>query len=175
MYNLNKSLTIEKCDNIYINKSYLKKEKKNNIKKIISLEQNNLNDNNKIKNNLNEQIKIKKNNKLIFMNKSLIKDKTKIKDFKEKKHRSSLYRGVSKNGKKWQTIVSYKKNYQYYGVYPTEEFAARVYDIISIKNKGIKAKTNFIYDLHQIQKISETNIFNSDNINENVIKLIKEL
>ena len=71
--------------------------------------------------------------------------------------------------------MSYKKNYQYYGVYPTEEFAARVYDIISIKNKGIKAKTNFIYDLHQIQKISEANIFNADNINENVIKLIKEL
>ncbi len=108
------------------------------------------------------------------MNKSLIKEKIK-KNTKEKKYRNSLYRGVTKNGKKWQTIVSYKKNMQYYGVYPTEEIAARVYDIISIKNKGIRAKTNFIYNLHQIQKISEEKIFNTNNINEDIIKLIKEL
>ena len=77
IYNLSKSLNIQKCDNIYINKSYLTKEKENNIKKIISLEEKNLNDNENQNNNLNEQIKIKKNNKLIFMNKSLLRIKLK--------------------------------------------------------------------------------------------------
>ena len=51
--------------------------------------------------------------------------------------------------------------------------AARVYDIFSIKNRGIKAKTNFQYNLHQIQKISEVNIdYNSDNIEEIILNLI---
>ena len=61
-------------------------------------------------------------------------------------------------------------------MYPSDEIVARAYDIISIKNRGIKANTNFKYDFYQIQKISEINIdFNSKNINENIIKLIKEI
>ena len=73
-------------------------------------------------------------------------------------------------------ITSYKRNNRYYGVYPTDEIAARAYDIISIKNRGIKAKTNFKYDLHQIQKISEVNVdFISNNISGKIINLIEEL
>ena len=171
-----KSLTIEKNNYIYINKSFSQKdftenEFGNNKENISSKVKKSFD----ITNDLNEQIKIKKNNKIVFMNKSLIKKKTKKREYIEKK-RKSIYRGVTKNGKKWQTIISYKKNIRYYGVYPKEEIAARAYDIISIKNKGIKARTNFKYNLHQIQKISETNIdFNIKNINENIINLIKEL
>ena len=105
------------------------------------------------------------------MNKCLIKTKTKKEDIMKEKKRKSLYRGVSRNGNKWQTIISFNKKIEYLGVYPTEEIAARVYDIFSIKNRGIKAKTNFEYDIHQIQKITESNIDfkleNLDNILSN--------
>ena len=110
------------------------------------------------------------------MNKYLINKKTKKNYSPKKRIRKSIYRGVTKNGKKYQVILSYKRNNKYYGVYPTGEIAARAYDIISIKNKGIKAKTNFKYDLHQIQKISEVNIdFNTKKISEKIINLIEEL
>lgn len=172
-YDYNKSLVIENCNTIYLNKSVSKKviseDKIENVNKSYS-EKNYSNDNN----NLKEQIRIKKNNKIVFMNKYLIK--TKKKDIIKKRFRKSMYRGVTKNGKKYQVIISYKKKNRYYGVYPTDEIAARAYDIISIKNKGIKASTNFKYDLHQIQKISEVNIdFNAKNISEKIINLIEEL
>ena len=176
----NKRFSIEKCDHIYINNSSSQKDiNKNKIKYIKEIDystDNHLNDNINKTSDLSQQIKIKKNHKIIFMNKSLIKKKKKKRDYTKNNSRKSIYRGVSKNGKNWQTIISYKKNIKYYGVYPSDEIAARAYDIISIKNRGIKAKTNFKYDLHQIQKISEINIdFNSKDINEKIIKFIKEL
>ena len=39
------------------------------------------------------------------------------------------------------------------GNFPSEELAARIYDIQAIKARGIKAKTNFIYDNNQLKKI----------------------
>ena len=178
-YDYNKSLVIENSDTIFLNKSISKKvireDKTENNNKSYS-ETKNSNDNNNNANNLKEQIRIKKNNKIVFMNKYLISQKTKKKDITKKRFRKSMYRGVTKNGRKYQVIISYKKNNKYYGVYPTDEIAARAYDIISIKNKGIKARTNFKYDLHQIQKISEVNIdFNAKNISEKIINLIEEL
>ena len=93
----------------------------------------------------------------------------------KKKKRSSIYRGVSKNSNKWQVIISYKDNKKYIGLYKTQEIAARIYDFISIKNKGIKAKTNFEYNIHQIQTIIDSNIdYNSDNIEEIISYLIKK-
>ena len=178
-YDYNKSLVIENSDTIYLNKSVSKKVIREDIignNNKIDSEKNDSNDNNNNDNNLKEQIRIKKNNKIVFMNKYLINKKAKKKDVIKKRFRKSMYRGVTKNGKKYQVIISYKKNSKYYGVYPTDEIAARAYDIISIKNKGIKACTNFKYDLHQIQKISEVNIdFNAKNISEKIINLIEEL
>lgn len=122
---------------------------------------------------ISNEIRVKKNNKMIFMNKCLIKQKKKNKDIIKAKLRKSLYRGVSKNGKKWQTIVSSKYFKGYIGTYSTEELAARVYDLVSIKNSGIKAKTNFQYNSHQIQKINEAVIdFNAKNIEEIIFNLI---
>ena len=51
-----------------------------------------------------------------------------------------------------------KNNKKYYlGIYPSEELAARIYDIHALKY-GIKARTNFIYNNIQIKNISEKNI-----------------
>ena len=110
------------------------------------------------------------------MNTVLFKKKNKKKEiFIEKKRRSSIYRGVSKNGSNWQVILHYKKNNGYVGVFKTQEIAARVYDIISIKNQGIKAKTNFQYNIHQIQNITEAYIdYNSEKIEEIIHDLISQ-
>lgn len=177
-YNI--SNIIEKCNYIYINKSSPKKDKLNNmideeINKNINYNNNSENiSNNKITKitDLYKQIKIKKNKKYIFMYENLLKKK-KYKEIKESKNRRGVYRGVSKNGKKWQTIISYKRNIKYVGLYSTQEIAARVYDIASIKNKGINANTNFKYNVNQIQKISEVNIdYKSENIKEIISNLI---
>ena len=110
---------------------------------------------------------------MIFVNKCLIKQKPQKNEIKEKK-RSSRFRGVSKNGSKWQAIMYCKNKIGYIGIYPSEELAARVYDIISIKSKGIKAKTNFEYNIHQIEKIKQANIdVKSKRINEIISDLIK--
>ena len=127
-------------------------------------------------NNLSDEIRVKLNNKMIYINKSLIKRKKEKNLFLQKqKRRSSLYRGVSKNGNKWQVIIYSKYHKGYIGLYKTQEIAARIYDFISIKNKGIKAKTNFVYNLHQIQKISDSNIdYKTKNIDEVISHLTKE-
>lgn len=53
-------------------------------------------------------------------------------------------------------MASNKKYYK--GNYPSEELAARVYDIHAIKMRGIKARTNFPYNNVQIKNIFEKNI-----------------
>ena len=176
-----KRYNIEKNNSIFINKSITKS---NNLKNSIINEdinnniskENNEEYNSEKKDNLSNAIKIRKNKKMIYMNKSLIKQKIKKNDgIICKKKRSSLYRGVSKNGNYWQVIISSKYGKGYVGLFKTQEIAARIYDIISIKNKGIKAKTNFQYNLHQIQNISEENIdYKTKNIEEIIAGLIQK-
>ena len=62
--------------------------------------------------------------------------------------RSSKYRGVSKNGNKWQVHIMINKKNKYIGIYDSEEIAARIYDVESIKKNGLKAITNFKYNLN---------------------------
>ena len=125
--------------------------------------------------NFNNDVRVKKNNKIIYMNSYLIKPKIlKKKNKSIENKRSSKYRGVSKNGNRWQAIMYSKKHKAYIGCYSSEEEAARVYDIMSIKTKGIKAKTNFEYKINQINKIVETEInFKSKNIIQFITKLIE--
>ena len=60
----------------------------------------------------------------------------------------------------------------YFGNYPYEDLAARIYDIQVIKNWGIKAKTNFIYDNNQIKNIYNKKInINCDNISDIMVQL----
>ena len=65
-------------------------------------------------------------------------------------------------------------NKKYYiGSYISEEIAARVYDILAIKNRGINARTNFIYNHIQIKKINESTInIKSGNISDIIEELI---
>ena len=180
--NYNNCFEIENNDDKILNKSILKEDQINNSNKNNDIVQEIIKTNNSYSSknnnssskqfNFSNDIKIKKHNKIIFTNKyNVVLKNNSIK--KPSKNRNSIYRGVSKNGNKWQTIICFKKKVEYIGLYNTQEIAARVYDFISIKNRGIKAKTNFKYDIHQIKKISETNIdFNSKNINEIISMLI---
>ena len=109
----------------------------------------------------NNEIKVFKNNKVVYINKNLLKKnsisrgikKLKKINFIIAKKRSSKFRGVSKNGNKWQVLMMVNNKKYFLGNYPSEELAARIYDIQAIKSWGIKAKTNFVYDNDQIKKI----------------------
>ena len=67
--------------------------------------------------------------------------------------RGSKYRGVSKNKKKWQILLSLSALKQYIGGFLSEEDAAIMYDRKSIATFGLKAKTNFSYSKAQILRI----------------------
>ena len=122
---------------------------------------------------LNNEKKIMKNNKNVYMNKFILENKKIKKTQIDKRKRSSKYRGVSKNGNGWQVLMMYKRNKSYFGTFYSEELAARIYDIISIKRIGIKAKTNFLYNYEQISKILKSNVdFKSQNISKLILELI---
>ena len=115
----------------------------------------NINNNNNIKYNFYNVIHtihtINKNN---IENQINISKKGKVKKRRVIKYlRTSKYRGVSKNGNKWQVHMMINKKNKYFGTYDSEEFAAQIYDIISIKNKGFKAITNYKYNFNQIEEI----------------------
>jgi len=74
--------------------------------------------------------------------------------------RGSKYRGVSKNKKKWQILLSLSSLKQYIGGFLDEEDAAYQYDRKSIMIFGLKAKTNFSYTKNQILRIlAEEHLF----------------
>ena len=109
----------------------------------------------------NNEIKVLKNNKVVYINKNILNKKSAARGIKKikkinfivRKKRSSKYRGVSKNGNKWQVLMMINNTKYFIGNYPSEELAARIYDIQAIKARGIKARTNFVYDTNQIKKI----------------------
>ena len=130
----------------------------------------------------NNEIKVLKNNKIVYVNSFLLNSYSTSKNIKKfnkitfigRNKRSSRYRGVSKNGNQWQVLMMINKNKSYIGSYPSEELAARIYDILALKNRGIKARTNFIYNSKQIKKINEMEInIKSENINDIITQLIE--
>ena len=114
----------------------------------------------------NNEIKVLKNNKVVYVNKILLNKystargikKLKKFNFVIRKKRSSIYRSVSKNGSKWQVLMMINNKKCYLGSYPSEDLAARIYDIHAIKSWGTKARTNFVYDNNQIKNIYNTKI-----------------
>ena len=129
----------------------------------------------------NNEVKVFKNNKVVYVNTFLLKSYSTSKNIKKfnkiafvgRNKRSSRFRGVSKNGNQWQVLMMINKNKSYIGSYPSEELAARIYDILSLKNRGMKARTNFIYTSQQIKKICEINIdIKEKNISETISQLI---
>ena len=156
----------------YKNSKYSKKEKfyKEIKKKCIN------------KNENNNEIKVIKNNKIVYINKSLLNSNSASKKIKKINKvsfiryykRSSKFRGVSKNGNQWQVLIMFNRNKSYIGSYPNEEIAARIYDILALKNRGVKARTNFTYNCMQIKKICETDLdIKSKNLFEIVSQLIE--
>ena len=68
-------------------------------------------------------------------------------------------------------MINNKNNY--IGSYSSEELAARIYDILAIKNRGIRARTNFFYNGIQIKNILEKNInIKCDNISDIMKQII---
>jgi len=116
--------------------------------------------------NTNNEIKVFKNRKIIYINSNSLNNystkryikKLKIINFVRKYKTSSKYRGVSRNGKNWQVLIMENNKKYFIGNYPSEELAARIYDICAIKKRGIKAKTNFPYNHVQIKNIYGNNI-----------------
>ena len=131
-----------------------KNDKKKVIKKIIKQTEN------------NNEIKVLKNNKVVYVNTFLLNSYSTSKNIKKlskvafvgRNKRSSRYRGVSKNGNQWQVLMMIKKNKSYIGSYPSEELAARIYDVLALKNRGVKARTNFQYTSKQIENICKAEI-----------------
>ena len=84
------------------------------------------------------------------------KDKTKRQSAKAFP-RGSKYRGVSKNGSKWQVSAKFiwqclgqvqvlaNEKKKFIGKVKSEYHAARIYDKRALLNDGIMAKTNFNY------------------------------
>lgn len=153
----------------YDKKKILFANNETNIEYNLTIQNKNINLSNKEL--LNNTKKILRYNKIVYVNKFLIKEK-KNKKNNGKNKRSSKYRGVSKNGLGWQVLMMLNNNNSYIGTYYSEDIAARIYDILQIKKNGINAKTNFIYNNEQIVKILETNI---DLKNPNISKVISEL
>ena len=67
--------------------------------------------------------------------------------------RNSKYRGVSRNGNRWQVLIMVSRKKRYVGTYATEDEAGRGYDIAALQNHGMKSKTNFSYSLDEIKQI----------------------
>lgn len=67
--------------------------------------------------------------------------------------RGSKFRGPSKNRNKWQVMKMINKETIRIGAIKTELEAARIYDFLAILTEGLNAKTNFNYNVHQLQII----------------------
>lgn len=129
----------------------------------------------------NNEIRVLKNNKVVYINKDLLNSYSSLKNIKRLNRiffvgtnkRRSKYRGVSKNGYQWQVLMMVNKNKYYLGSYPSEDLAARIYDVLAIKHRGTKARTNFVYNNDQIKKICENEIdLKSENISDIIDQLI---
>lgn len=179
--NLIESNNLNNLSNTKVDKKEIKNSKKIFNVTLMNWENEDENENIfKNYNSNNNEVKVLKNNKVVYVNSSLLNSYYTYKNLKivdkisfvGRSKRSSKYRGVSKNGNQWQVLIMLDKNKSYIRSYSSEYIAARVYDILAIKSKGIKARTNFIYDSFQIKNIIDMNIdIKAKNINEIILSL----
>ena len=122
-------------------KNALKLSKDLNYKKIIKFKV--------IYPNQNQILKIVKNHKCVYENNIRRKENLNNSGLKKSftkninNKRRSSYRGVSKNGNKWQVLLMKNKTNCYFGNFQSEKIAAKLYDFFTIKIKGNNAITNF--------------------------------
>ena len=172
--------------NININSSLNNNNNKSNFFNLfntgLKTKSNDNNDNSLLLNESdNNEIKVLKNNKVVYVNNYLLNSYStakKIKKFNKiafvgRSKRSSKFRGVSRNGNQWQVLIMLKRGKSYVGSYNSEEFAARIYDILALKYRGVKARTNFKYTSKQINKIREMDIdIKSKNLDDIITQII---
>ena len=71
--------------------------------------------------------------------------------FKYKRtEKNSIYRGVSKNGKKYQVFIRNNNINYYLGIFKLEKSAALIYDYFALLLHRGKALTNFNYSKEYI-------------------------
>jgi len=88
------------------------------------------------------------------MNKNLTK-LNKI-SFVSRNKRSSKYRGVSKNRNQWQILMMInKKKIIYREFFFWRACCYRIYDVLILKIRGNKSRTNYKYNSKQIKNICE--------------------
>lgn len=73
-----------------------------------------------------------------------------------KKSRGSRFRGVSKNGSKFQVIIMINKSKRFVGVLEAEEDAARLYDKLAIVFHGNKVNFNSLNPSFRLKQTSIT-------------------
>lgn len=165
---------ITKIPNHSDNENDKKKKKKKNLFSVFKT--------NDFQQKRDNDIKVFKNKKIVYVNNFMLnsyyssKNLKKVKNvaFIRKTERNSRYRGVSKNGNHWQVLFTNKTKKSYISSYTSEEVAARIYDILDIKKRGIKARTNFEYNISKINSIKEMKIdFKAKNINEIIHNFFK--
>ncbi|XP_026450896.1 AP2-like ethylene-responsive transcription factor AIL5 [Papaver somniferum] len=66
---------------------------------------------------------------------------------------ASMYRGVSRSGKRWQAQIRVPNKYLCLGTFNTQEEAAKAYDITAIKRRGASAVTNFPVSNYDVEHI----------------------
>ena len=153
-----------------INFDIIRVKEKKHIKKLSNIKI--------IPNETNNEIKVLKNKKVVYANSILLNSSSTSKNIKRLNkvvfiginRRGSKYRGVSKNGNQYQVLIMFNKKKIYIGSFPDEEDAARIYDILTLKFRGIKAKTNYYYSYEQIKEIIELDI-NNKNIYQIISKI----
>ncbi|CDW81922.1 ant-like protein [Stylonychia lemnae] len=103
----------------------------------------------------------------IILNSNIDQLKTLVEEFKHSKEiilhgcpriqnqtkRGSVFRGVSKNGKKWQVMVMGNNCKYFSGSITSERLAARIYDRFALQHFGLRAKTNLDYTKDSLQQI----------------------
>eukprot|EP00347_Sterkiella_histriomuscorum_P007175 403349972 len=85
----------------------------------------------------------------------VVKSKQKSLYLQTRSQRGSKFRGVSKNGKKWQVMIVKGIAKKYLGAISNELRAAKLYDKYAMIIQGLQAKTNFSYTKKQITELLE--------------------
>ena len=97
--------------------------------------------------NYNPKLKVLKSHKFVYSKFICRKENLINSSIIDKKIiRRSGYRGVSKNGSKWQVSLMKNKMKCYLGNFQSEKIAAKIYDFFEIQLRANKAITNFFHD-----------------------------